>query len=61
MLCEQKFTKPWAEPLLATHNQEEPDLMAKEEAKVEANRLFEEQRLERQRQIREVIRYLNFR
>ena len=54
MLREQKFSKPSEEPLLAAHDQEELELMAKEEARVEAKRLAEEERLERERQLREV-------
>lgn len=55
VLVEQKFGKPCEEPLLAAHDQEELDLMAKEKAEIEAKRLAEEERLERERHLHEVI------
>jgi hypothetical protein len=55
VLLEQiQLGTPLEEPLLAAHDQEDLDLMAKEEAKVKAERLAEEERQERERQWREV-------
>jgi len=51
---EQRFAKPWEEPLLAAHDQAKLNLIAKEEAKVEAKRLAEEERRNCERQQREV-------
>ena len=54
LLEQTQLGTPLREPLLAAHDQEDLDLMAKEEAKVKAERLAEEERLEHERQLREV-------